>query len=1218
MISIPQLVLKKTFAEDPVLIIDELANQSVQQGFFGIQDANLLMAEALRELNSGKEIPSENCILTMVNDWLNLIEKFKYEPKESVLEIINFLRRNELKIAMTDDEFNTLKLQLFNDASLIRIGYEKEIDNVELNAQNINEMEILNEKMGNIERIADQAAELGLYGLQDANLLLIEALREIISDTSVIDAYLLSLLDGWVDLIDRYYKNQKNESESIITFLQNPMLKIQLANEEFTILKEQLVTESCENLLNKVPAERVEYSSFLKVAISEGNNLSNEDFSVVTSEALKLVELLLTESQQVRSYLESIIVGDKETELSGLQQAGDELERFANASKIAGFEGLGYVCLHINVNINRFVEQIDSFSKDRLNLLLDWLTSVQAYLPSYNKNNAGEHVVNGLTNEQWLLPLSSEEIMVILEKIHNESLVFGVEFEALRMEKATDEEVSIALPDDVNQELLELLLQEMPEYTHQFSVAIQRMQSEGNKKDLEVAQRVAHTLKGSANTVGIKGIAVLTHYLEEILVACANEQMVPGRALGNSLINASDCLESMSEALISGNNPPPNAKAVLQEILDWSSRIQKIGLVGSEEEAILTETNTASGKSNYVSEKSRPEPSPEALVRVASDQINNLFRLSGESIILNSQTHQSMRYMKKQLKAMKQQFALLEQLGIELELLIDLKDLTDRPSKSVSSGFDTLEMDQYNELYTASRRVAEAAIDAKEISLDLNKEMDRMNEALDDQQRLIINVQEVVMQTRLVSISTIAPRLHRSVRQTCRMTGKESKLVLIGEKIMIDGGTLNAIVDPILHLLRNAVDHGIEIGEERLAKGKPSCGEITLGFERYGNSILVRCRDDGRGLDYLGIRLAAEKRGILQPGAPVNNEELRSLILRPNFSSRSFSTQTSGRGVGMDVVYNQITEMGGKLVLDSDSDRGMTIEFTVPLPLSLTYALLTNIGHYRLAIASKGIIQIIYASVGDLKVVDGKEVMLLDENTYPVARLADLLNISDHRKASLPYASVLLVQNEGKIMAVLTDSITDSLDVVIKSMGYYIEKIPGYIGATILGDGTVTPVIDIPELLSSPARNIARANSEQPIANSFRPVLPTVLVVDDSLSQRRALEQLLKDAGYNVRTARDGIDAAELMAGFKPDIVLTDFEMPRMNGIELASHIRKQDKIKSVPVIMVTSRATLKHRQMAEKAGVDFYFTKPVRDEALLLKMRELMEVFLEKTREIA
>jgi chemotaxis protein histidine kinase CheA/ActR/RegA family two-component response regulator len=477
----------------------------------------------------------------------------------------------------------------------------------------------------------------------------------------------------------------------------------------------------------------------------------------------------------------------------------------------------------------------------------------------------------------------------------------------------------------------------------------------------------------------------------------------------------------------------------------------------------------------------------------------------------------------------------------------------------------------------------------------------------------------VVMQTRLVAISTIAPRLQRSLRQTCRMTGKHGELVLVGENLMIDGDTLNAMVDPLMHILRNAVDHGLETEEERLAQGKPAAGRLTFEFDREGNNILVRCRDDGRGLDYGAIRAAAVKRGLLQAGDDISEEELKRFILQPNFSSRTVSTQTSGRGVGMDVVRTQIVNLGGTLTIDSVQARGMTVELRVPLPLSLTYALLTNVGAFKVAIANKGISQVIYSAAGEVvKGEDGKETLLLDNTPYPAVRLIDLLHVPDRRKIPRPYAAILMVQDLDTTTAVLIDSVGDSLDLVIKGLGHYIGKIPGYIGATILGDGTVTPVLDVPELLRAPAYSVMgilpdAIESAEPTSR-----LPTALVVDDSLSQRRALEQLLTDAGFRVQTARDGIEAAEILKAFKPNVILTDLEMPRMNGIELASHIRTQERIKHLPLIMITSRTTQKHRQMADDAGIDAYFTKPVRDEDLLMKMQNLMDVAAERAQKTA
>ncbi|WP_411727820.1 response regulator [Methyloglobulus sp.] len=1196
-------ITPEKFFGDPVAIIEQLADLSAQDGYYGLQDANLVLAEALRELQLGNKFRAGSGLSSKVAVWSDLFEKFWDKPKQTAKDMIHYLRCQELKIPMADGEFTMLEQQLCRDADVAANGLPVSSVAAANSSAHVSE-----EQVANVEQLADQAATEGLYALQDVNLLLAESLREIINEGAAVNLGLISALSDWSGLLTSYRNDPKSGAEAIINFLRHPGLKIPMGDDEFAMLQEQLVSEAAAN--TDIPEQITIGESSPKA--KEAKVSGKESSAPVSRVAQELVDLLIMETEQVRSRLKGIAIGNNESALNGLQEAGDELERFANASKTAGFGGLAKISEHINLNIQDFLGHIEDFTKERLDLLLEWLSQVQEYLPSFNESSSGQLIVTGLTDEQWALPLSFEELAVILLQIRTESSDVGEQAEAVRVEIATDEDVSLALPGDANQELLDLLLQELPVQTQQFSEAVQRLHLGGNEKDVELAQRVAHTLKGSANTVGIKGIAVLTHHLEDILIACASEQKLPGRALANSLINASDCLEGMSEALSGTNSPPSDAKAVLQEILDWANRIDKDGLPDADTEESLPETQAAFGDVAESSENDAPSQAQVTMVRVTSEQIEDLFRLSGESIILNSQANEGMRRMKKQLQAMKVQFSLLQELGAELEQLIDLKDLTGRSFGAADTDFDALEMDQYNELHTASRRMAEAAIDAREISLDVNKELDRVNEILETQQRMAVDTQEVVMQTRLVAVSTVAPRLQRSLRQTCRMTGKQSDLTLKGDSIKIDGDTLNSLVDPMMHILRNAVDHGIESADERLAQGKPGSGRLTFEFDREGNNILVRCRDDGRGLDYGAIRAAAEKRGIVQPGQDISEEELKRFILRPNFSSRTVSTQTSGRGVGMDVVRTQIVNMGGTLRLDSVQGRGMLIELRVPLPLSMTYALLTFVGRYRVAIATKGIHQIVYSAVGEVVIEDGKETLLLEGNTYSAVRLIDLLHIPDHRKVLRPYGAILLVQDEDKTTAVLIDAIYDTLDAVIKGLGRYFGKIPGYIGATILGDGTVTPVLDIPQLLRAPARKITGDSTEPLDIAEPSSMLPTVLVVDDSLSQRRALEQLLNDAGYRVRSARDGIEATEILAQFRPDIVLTDLEMPRMNGIELTAHIRTHAKTKSLPVIMITSRTTQKHRKMAEDAGVDSYITKPVREENLLTEMQALMELAAE------
>jgi chemosensory pili system protein ChpA (sensor histidine kinase/response regulator) len=457
-------------------------------------------------------------------------------------------------------------------------------------------------------------------------------------------------------------------------------------------------------------------------------------------------------------------------------------------------------------------------------------------------------------------------------------------------------------------------------------------------------------------------------------------------------------------------------------------------------------------------------------------------------------------------------------------------------------------------------------------------------------------------------VSSIVPRLQRAMRQTCRLTEKQCDLAISGESLLIDGDTLNALVDPLMHLLRNAIDHGIEDKSQRLSANKPDNGQISISFDREGNSILVSVRDDGKGLDFAAIRRVAEKRGLLGIGQTASEDDLKAFILHPNFSTRSYSTQTSGRGVGMDAVYSQVLALGGSLSLDSIKGQGISVEMRIPLPLSRSHALLANVGHYKVAISSKGLTQIIYFGEGELKTLSDETVLVLGEDIYPLIKLENLLHVEEHRhkEHGERHGAALLVAHDNKITAILVSSVTDSRDVVIKNLGYYMRKISGFIGATILGDGTVTPVLDIPQLLRTPteARNVG-SNAVAVDFNSSQQ--PAVLIVEDSLSQRRALEQMLSDAGYRVRIARDGVEAADLLVNFKPNIVLTDLEMPRMNGIELTAHIRNNAATKNLPIIMITSRTTQKHQMMAKEAGINGYFTKPVPEEDLLRQVHLLI-----------
>jgi chemosensory pili system protein ChpA (sensor histidine kinase/response regulator) len=451
--------------------------------------------------------------------------------------------------------------------------------------------------------------------------------------------------------------------------------------------------------------------------------------------------------------------------------------------------------------------------------------------------------------------------------------------------------------------------------------------------------------------------------------------------------------------------------------------------------------------------------------------------------------------------------------------------------------------------------------------------------------------------------------LQRSVRQTCRLVDKEAELVVRGAGTLIDSNVLNDMVDPLMHILRNAVDHGIEPPDQRQRLGKPPVGRIELSFGREGNNIAVRCQDDGAGLDLAAIRRTAVERGLLAADQPLEDDELARLILLPGFSTRSETTQTSGRGIGMDMVYSRLLDMKGSLRIQTQTGQGCLIELRLPVTLISTHGLLLRLRNQMLVLSDRGIEQILYSGAGKIQKLGKAATYQMGDEVYELTSLDTLLNLPpDHRARSRGTPPVLLVREEtGNIRAVLAQEILDSRDLVVKRLGQYIPKLNGIVGATILGDGSVAPVLDLPELLrapaaSQPARTVARvAAPVTPLHRQF------VLAVDDSLSARRSLAQFAQDAGFEVRTARDGLEAIEIIKGKRPDLVLVDLEMPRMNGLELTAHLRANQATHEVPVIMITSRSTEKHRREAKTMGVNVYLTKPFMEDELLGHIHTLL-----------
>jgi chemosensory pili system protein ChpA (sensor histidine kinase/response regulator) len=554
---------------------------------------------------------------------------------------------------------------------------------------------------------------------------------------------------------------------------------------------------------------------------------------------------------------------------------------------------------------------------------------------------------------------------------------------------------------------------------------------------------------------------------------------------------------------------------------------------------------------------------------------------------------------------MSYQFERQQHLGGELEKLIDVKDFSRRQAHN-DVRFDALEMDQYNELHSAVRQLVENATDAREMGHALVDHLSNLDEMLISQEDLNRDTQDTVLHTRMVGVKSVFARLQRAVRQTCRATAKQVELHLSGGETPMDSDALIRIVDPLMHLLRNAIDHGIEDAETRLRNGKAATGNVYLDFQREGNDVVINCRDDGAGLNYDAIRHAAEERDLIGPG--VSLDALKQLILRANFSTRAQTSQVSGRGIGLDAVHNSVLTLGGTMTVESESGQGCNFEIRLPFNLISSHALLVRAGQNVVALASRGVKQIVHASDGEMRRFGDKTVFQIGADVYPATTLEAVIGDNEERRDGDRRSSrpVVLAHTDEGVTAVSVESVIGSRDLVVKSLGKLLPKFRGVVGATILGDGHVAAVIDLPDILSN---RDAGADFDSAIATD----LPTdsnsgfVLVVDDSLSARRALAQFMQDSGYRVRTARDGLEATRLLEDARPVLVLADLEMPRMNGIELTVHLRTTPKTADVPVIMITSRSTSKHREQAQSAGVNAYFTKPYSETKLIDTVRDLI-----------
>jgi chemosensory pili system protein ChpA (sensor histidine kinase/response regulator) len=917
-----------------------------------------------------------------------------------------------------------------------------------------------------------------------------------------------------------------------------------------------------------------------------------------------------------------------------LQQAivayQDIVSRILAVADELGLEGLTQVGLFVTRNMTLLQE---SSPADRLrarDVLQQWPGAIIEHLVQPQDDTLCLAVVDFLEIDSWPEPLPYRQVRELIDGLTSELEISGESMAEKREVEARAEYVSLDLSDDVSPELIEAFFAESPGHAETLSHLMESIASgDFIQQNVESAQRIAHTLKGSGNLVGARGVATLAHHIEDIFEFIAKQKMRPPQALADTMQEAADTIETMLEYMRGVAPEPEDAQTVLQKVLNWANRIDQgnVRMDDFSEESPLAQrkarldTDSVELPEGYSDRRKNGEAQTADMqtstaaetVRVPLGVLDNMFRVVSETAIAIGQIQEHLKRLDDSDKTIRKNDSDLQQRRYELENLVSIRGMAAQhriARADNDAGFDPLEMDVYDEFYGATHAYIEGVADSRHILRDFTMEVSELNALFLLQQRLNKELQEVIMTTRMVPVSTISARLQRTVRQVCRATGKQAELSVSGEDLMLDGDVLNKLADPLMHMLRNAVDHGIETDVERTAANKPQVGRITLHFRQQGNSVVVDCADDGVGLNYERIRNTAIRHGLIDAQDTPSNQALARMILQSGFSTSEKVTQVSGRGVGMDVVNNTIQALKGSMEVADGSAGGTLVTLRLPITLLTSHCLLVGVGSDEtFAIPTTALTQILSPGTGKLGRVGKQITYQLGKEVYTTCSLESLLGKPDQGvDESLADRSVMLVQTAEGIKAVTVDRVISSYDLVLKNMGAYVKSLAGVAGVSILGDGSVVTVLDLPSLLEH--RDSRKTHAQAKLSTS-RPaaevLLPKVLIVDDSLSVRSSLSQLMSDGGYRVVTARDGLEAVNMLDAEAPDIVLTDLEMPRMNGLDLVGYIRNSSQWNPLPVVMITSRTMAKHREQAERAGVNSYITKPFTEDEVLASIdREL------------
>ncbi|MBB5015902.1 Hpt domain-containing protein [Rehaibacterium terrae] len=767
---------------------------------------------------------------------------------------------------------------------------------------------------------------------------------------------------------------------------------------------------------------------------------------------------------------------------------------------------------------------------------------------------------------------------------------------------------------DIDPDLLDIFLEESADLLDHADGQLALLRENPSEREPVIAlQRDLHTLKGGARMAGIQAVGELGHAMESLLEAVAENRRELDKDGLNLLERGFDRLHGMVQRVARR----------LAVALPATLIGQVEALVHARPPAAATAPlSTPGGAARPLPPLSAPlhadalpdeddiggTRAPQELVRIRADLLDRLVNYAGEVAIYRARLEQQLGAFRSNLGELDQTTGRLRDQLRKLEIETEAQIIAryQREHDDTDESFDPLELDRFSTLQQLTRALAESAADLASLQ-DVLDDLTRQHETLLLQQsRVSSDLQEGLMRTRMVPFDALVPRLRRVLRQAAAETGKQVQLRVEGAQGEMDRNVLERMTAPLEHMLRNAVAHGLESPNERRRAGKPEEGTVRVTVAREGSEVVISVSDDGRGLDAEAIRRKAVERGLLDPEAQVGEQQLYGFILETGFSTAETVNRLAGRGVGMDVVHSEIRQLGGSLQIASKPGQGSTFTIRLPFTLAVTQAVFVRIGEtsYAVPIASVQGVGRISRQELEAQLVQERPVYRYAGEDYAIHDLGRLLGHASAKAQESLQMPLLLTRSGDVRTAICIDQVIGSREIVVKPVGPQVSSIPGIFGATVMGDGSVVVILDIAPLVR---RQALAPVGEAPVSMADVRRVPLVMVVDDSITMRKVTSRVLERHNFEVVTAKDGVDAIEKMAERVPDLMLLDIEMPRMDGYELATHMRNDARLRAVPIVMITSRSGEKHRQRAFEIGVNRYLGKPYQEAELMSNVFDLV-----------